>query len=218
MRKRAFITGASSPIGRALACEFARGGFDLFMTGRKTSVLRRNAAELRKQFAVEFDYLSADLADKVSTDGLISAISKLDFDVLVNIPESEYASLYEADSDKRSALLHSRLWSAVSLTNQVLGRMVRLGSGRILNVTPPFRIGNTPIEHFSQFYRSTMIAYSTAIANELTPYGITVTVGCLGSLEPSSIFLNKRNTLRDGKLIARTLYKETLNGKGFASA
>lgn len=46
MRKSAIITGATSGIGRALAAELARRGYDLGLTGRREEVLREIADEL----------------------------------------------------------------------------------------------------------------------------------------------------------------------------
>ena len=37
MKKRVLITGASGGIGSALAAEFAKRGYDLFLTGRNNS-------------------------------------------------------------------------------------------------------------------------------------------------------------------------------------
>jgi 17beta-estradiol 17-dehydrogenase / very-long-chain 3-oxoacyl-CoA reductase len=44
----AIVTGASSGIGKALAFEFAKGGFHVFLTGRNEAALADVAAECSK--------------------------------------------------------------------------------------------------------------------------------------------------------------------------
>ena len=46
MAKTVFITGASSGIGRALAMELARRGYDQFLTARRLDALERIRAEV----------------------------------------------------------------------------------------------------------------------------------------------------------------------------
>ena len=71
----AIVTGASSGIGKALAVEFAKGGFHLFLTGRNEMALAEVAAECSKEFHVRTEVFSADLSRLDSIDKLIAAAS-----------------------------------------------------------------------------------------------------------------------------------------------
>src|SRR5881397_3276945 len=57
--KWAIITGASSGIGRALALEFAAGGFSVLLTGRNTEALNDVAAQCATKHGVKTEVVSA---------------------------------------------------------------------------------------------------------------------------------------------------------------
>src|SRR5436309_4218749 len=84
--KWAIITGASSGIGKALAFEFAAGGFNVFLTARNGTALAEIAAECASKYGVETEIVSADLACMESIDELIAALGAKErhYDVLVN--------------------------------------------------------------------------------------------------------------------------------------
>src|SRR3990167_9400502 len=82
----AVITGASSGIGKALALEFAAGGFNVFLTGRNEAALAGVAAECSRRHRVETEVLAADLSRPDSTETLIEALlsTARRYEVLVN--------------------------------------------------------------------------------------------------------------------------------------
>src|SRR5262245_50135786 len=80
------ITGASSGIGKALAYEFAAGGFNLLLIGRNEAALGRVVADCSAKHKIEAEFLTADLSRTDSVDDLIAAIGSKPrrYDVLVN--------------------------------------------------------------------------------------------------------------------------------------
>ena len=66
--KWAIITGASSGIGRALAFEFAKNGYNIFLTARDEQRLAEISREAQQKFNVEAEVFLSDLADSDSTD------------------------------------------------------------------------------------------------------------------------------------------------------
>jgi len=73
--KWAIITGASSGIGKALALEFASGGFNVVLTGRNEQALAQVAADCSDKFRVATEVLPAELSRSDSTDRLIATIA-----------------------------------------------------------------------------------------------------------------------------------------------
>ena len=84
--KWAVITGASSGIGKALALEFASGGFNVFLTGRSAEALNAVAEECVRESRVRAEVQTADLSNESSIDALIRVIAGKQWkcDVLVN--------------------------------------------------------------------------------------------------------------------------------------
>src|SRR3989475_6458448 len=84
--KWTIITGASSGIGRALAFEFAGGGFNVVLIARNKTALAEVAAECSRRSGVETEIVSTDLSDTNALDDFISALSSESrrYEVLVN--------------------------------------------------------------------------------------------------------------------------------------
>lgn len=61
LRKTALITGASSGIGKALAFEFAKDGYDVVLAARSIEKMKSLANELHSHFKVNVIVISADL-------------------------------------------------------------------------------------------------------------------------------------------------------------
>lgn len=69
-----FITGASSGIGKALATEFARRGYDLGLLARRVDVLEQLAAELRRSSNVRVEVAALDVAQDETVHPVIDAL------------------------------------------------------------------------------------------------------------------------------------------------
>ena len=80
------ITGASSGIGKALAYEFAAGGFNLMLVGRNEAALGRVAAECSSKHKIAAEFFIADLSRAESVDALVTALEAKprQYQVLVN--------------------------------------------------------------------------------------------------------------------------------------
>src|SRR5437016_12887423 len=85
-RKWAIVTGASSGIGKALAYEFAAGGYNVFLTARNNAALLEAAADCGARYGVETDVFAADLSQIEAIDRLVVAITSpwRPYEVLVN--------------------------------------------------------------------------------------------------------------------------------------
>jgi 3-hydroxy acid dehydrogenase/malonic semialdehyde reductase len=64
MAKIALITGATAGIGEATAELFAREGYNLILTGRRTDRLDKLAAHLNKKYNVEVAVSSFDVRNR----------------------------------------------------------------------------------------------------------------------------------------------------------
>jgi short-subunit dehydrogenase len=217
----AIVTGASSGIGKALALEFAKGGFHLFLTGRNETALAEVAAECSKKFHVSSEVFSADLSRLDSIDKLIAALASQSrsYAVLVNNAgfgiHGDFAS---SDIDQELQLLNVQLAAAMKLTKSVLPSMISNRSGRILNVSSVY--GFAPVPHQSVYSacKAFLLSFSTSLRNELDGTGVTVTVFCPGITQSefrnrAGIAVKNENSGMTAEAAAQIAYTETMRGK-----
>lgn len=84
MSKTVWITGASSGIGREFARRYARLGFRLILTARRTDRLEALAAELTAKHSTFCRILPADLEQESECARLCEALTDERIDIFVN--------------------------------------------------------------------------------------------------------------------------------------
>lgn len=219
--KWAIITGASSGIGRALAFEFAGGGFNVVLIARNQAALTVVAAECMKRSGVETEIVAADLSDAAELDSLSSSlVSKArHYDVLVNNAgfgvHGDFAS---TDIEQNIQLVNVQLTAALKLTRAVLPSMIGRHSGRILNVASVYSFAAVPFQSVYAACKAFLLSFSSALENELRGTGVTVTVFCPGVTQTefrsrAGIGQKRTNTGMTAEAAARIAYEETMRGK-----
>src|SRR5262245_41018347 len=215
------ITGASSGIGKALAYEFAAGGFNLLLVGRNEAALRRVVAECTSRYKIDTEFLTADLSRSESVDGLITALEAKprQYEVLVNNAgfgiHGDFAS---SDIDQNIQLIHVQLTAALRLTKALLPSMIARHSGRILNVGSVYSFSPVPMQSVYSACKAFLLSFSSALKNELVGTGVTVTVFCPGITQTefrsrAGIQEKKKGSGMSAEAAARIAYAATLRGK-----
>lgn len=181
MNKSAIITGASSGIGKALAFEFARNGFDLFLTARNIDALQKIADECAKNFNVKAEVFGGDLADAGWVDELAKTISARDFDVLVNNAGfGVKGNFVENGIEDELRMLDVQLAAFLKLTKAVLPKMIARQSGKILNVASVYSFSPVPMQAVYSASKAFMLSFSSALQDEVKDANITISVVCPG--------------------------------------
>ena len=218
--KWAVITGASSGIGKALASEFAAGGFNLFLTGRNEVALAEVAAECARRHSVETEIVPADLSTREGVESLVAALGSkpYTFDVLVNNAGFGIQGSFASTSiDENIDLLNVQLTAALTLTRKMLPAMVSRGRGRILFVASVYSFSPVPLQSVYAASKAFLLSFSSSLANELRKTGVTVTLFCPGVTQTefrSRAGIAERNS-RSGmtaEAAGRVAYIETLRG------
>lgn len=218
--KWAIITGASSGIGKALASEFAAGGFNLLLTGRKEDALKTVAAECSKKFGVETEIVVADLSCSDAVSNLMSAIASKgrQYDVLVNNAGfGIHGDFTSTDIEEDIQLLNVQLTAALRLTRAVLPSMIEHRSGRILNVASVYSFSPVPFQSVYSACKAFLLSFSSALQNELQGTGVTVTVFCPGITQTdfrarAGIADKRPDSGMPAKEAARIAYQATVRG------
>src|SRR5262245_28018462 len=215
------ITGASSGIGKALARQFAAGGFNLILVGRNEAALGRVVAECSSKHKIEAEFITADLSRTESVDALIAALGAKprQYQVLVNNAgfgiHGDFAS---SDIDQNIQLINVQLTAALRLTRTLLPSMIARHSGRILNVASVYSFSPVPMQSVYSACKAFLLSFSSALHNELVGTGVTVTVFCPGITQTefrsrAGISEKKKDSGMSAEAAARIAYAETLRGK-----
>ena len=134
-RPTVLITGATSGIGLGCARRFARGGYDLILTGRRQDVLDDIANELR-QTGAQVLTLCFDVRDRMACRQAVESLGDTAIDVLINNAglalglEPEY----EGDPDEWDTMIDTNIKGLLTMTRLLVPRMVERGSGHIINI------------------------------------------------------------------------------------
>jgi hypothetical protein len=183
-RRLCLVTGASAGIGRAFAHVFARQGYDVFLTARRTERLETLAAELRLQYGVEAFVVSADLAEPEAVDAILAAVAAegRDIDALVNNAGYGLPGAYDRTSwADQARFIQIMVTAGAELVHKVLPGMVERRFGRIVNVAS--LAGITPSAAGHTLYgasKAFLIRFSQALHMENQTSGVHVSALCPG--------------------------------------
>ena len=134
MSKIAFITGATSGIGRATAEYLADEGYDLIICGRRTERLQ----ELSNRLSVKTHALTFDVRDKdavfAAVEGLPEEWKKID--VLVNNAGNAHglSKVQDGDIADWDAMIDINVKGLLYVTRAIVPGMVDRGEGHIVNI------------------------------------------------------------------------------------
>ncbi|UYZ64342.1 SDR family NAD(P)-dependent oxidoreductase [Hymenobacter weizhouensis] len=131
----AFITGASSGIGRATAVALGRSGFRLVLAGRRRERLEELAQELK---GVPTHLLTFDVRDQAAVDAAVASLPTefQDVDVLINNAGNAHGLAPIQDGDVRDwdAMLDGNVKGLLYVSRAVLPAMQRRRVGYIINI------------------------------------------------------------------------------------
>lgn len=167
----ALITGAGSGIGRALAIEAARSGYDLVLVGRNKAPLEETAKLLATGRA---RLVTADITTPEGRARILVATGER-LDILVNnAGRLAVGRLTDLGDDEIAQTIGTNLTAAVQLTRDLVPAL-SVAQGRIVNIGSMF--GMIAFPYFST-YSATKFALrglSDALRRELAEFGIDVT-------------------------------------------
>ncbi len=217
----ALITGASSGIGKAVAFEFARKGYNLFLASQDDGPLQQTAADFHQQFNVETQFYLADLTRKESIEGLIQSVSAppIEIEILVNNAGFGVGGEFlKTDLNRELDLVNLQLAATLKLTKAVLPQMVARKKGRILNVASVYSFAPVPFQAVYSACKAFLMTFSESLRGELKGTGVTVTALCPGTVRTefrSRAGIAHRNQAAGAtpEAVAKLAVRQTLRGK-----
>ncbi|HTR79884.1 MAG TPA: SDR family NAD(P)-dependent oxidoreductase [Gemmatimonadaceae bacterium] len=181
--RHAVVTGGGQGIGAAVADELARRGATVTIMGRTAATLMAHAAALRAAHGGAVGTAICDVADEESVrSAFASATGEFGaVHVLVNnAGQAETIAFGDLTRDRWDAMLAVNLTGTYLCTRQVLSDMLRLKSGRIVNIAST--AGLRGYSHTAAYCAAKhgVVGLTRALALETAKHGITVNAVCPG--------------------------------------
>ncbi|MGE4549578.1 MAG: SDR family NAD(P)-dependent oxidoreductase [Intestinibacillus sp.] len=173
---RALITGASSGLGRDMARELARRGYDLVLVARRKERLRLLAAEL----PVHTEIIQADLTDAQAVFDLYHRARGDDLAVIVNCAGfGLFGPFDKTDLDAELRMLDVNCRAVHILTKLFLRDFKARNQGYILNVASSASFMAGPLMATYYATKNYVLRLTQAIREELRQEGSAVKVCAL---------------------------------------
>lgn len=182
LTKTALITGASSGIGKALAENFAKDGYNLVLAARSVARMQALADDLQGRYKITATVIGADLETNDGAARLHADIKarNVTIDALVN--NAGYGTFGEFKDSALApelAMMRLNMNTVVVLTRLFLPDLIAR-RGKIMNTasTAAFQPGPYMAVYYAT--KAFVLSFSEAIASELDGTGVTVTALCPG--------------------------------------
>ena len=168
--KTAFVTGASSGIGKAAAQALTKAGYRVIGTSRKAA-----PGEVKDGIRM----IACDVTDDASVAKAVAlAHAELgSIDLLVNNAGYALSGAAEESSTEQVRLqFDTNFLGTVRVTNAVLPIMRKQGQGRILNIGSVLGLIPAPFGAYYSASKHAIEGYSESLDHEVRTFGIRVAV------------------------------------------
>jgi len=180
----AWITGASSGIGAAMARALAAQGAHLVLSGRNAQALAEVAADCGDALVLPFeatDHAAMHAAADAAWDW--AAARSGGIDMLVNNAGISQRSLaVDTDYAVYERIVAIDLLAPIALTQAVLGRMVARKTGRIAMISSVAGKVGSPMRTAYCAAKFGLVGYANALRTEVSVEGLQVHVIAPGSI------------------------------------
>ncbi|WP_067497456.1 SDR family oxidoreductase [Actinoplanes sp. TFC3] len=173
MSRTAFVTGASSGIGKVTAAALVERGYRVIGTSRAPERITDPVAGV--------EYVALDLTVPESVEGVAKDLGAVDV-LINNAGESQSGPIEELPADAVARLFQTNVFGPLRLLQLATPGMRERGYGRVVMV-------GSMLASFPLAYRSSYVAskaalkgFADAARHELSPFGVWVT-----TVEPGSI-------------------------------
>ena len=180
------ITGASGGLGRALANECARRGYNLFLTDINESGLNALQQGIERQFGVCVASRACDLTNAESVDVLLAVIDEheIRFDMLLNIAGIDYeGGFLRRDREKIVKIVSLNDAATLRITHAILSRRKRDKHFTLVFVSSLASMFPMPLKATYAASKRFLLDFATSLRQELKNQDANVLTLCPGGLD-----------------------------------
>lgn len=176
--KTAFVTGATSGFGRAIALRLAGLGYNLVVTGRRKELLDTLSQEIKVKFPIEIITLNFDVRDKEACDKAVNLLPEnfRAIDLLVNNAglAAGAAPFHESELDDFERMIDTNVKGLLYITKLIVPGMIERKSGHIVNISSIAGIEVYPTGNVYCASKHAVNAITKGLRIDLVKYGIRV--------------------------------------------
>lgn len=182
-KKTALITGASRGIGKAIAYEFARNGYELYLTCKTNITLLENLKkELEQECSVICHIFQCDMGNIKEVEQLFQQISSLD--VIVNNAGISHVGLLTDMSEKEWHNIMSTNLDSLFYTSKFgVPKMLANHKGKMINISSIWGNVGASMEVAYSASKGAVNSFTKALAKELAPSNIQVNAIACGMID-----------------------------------
>ncbi|XP_068456958.1 hydroxysteroid (20-beta) dehydrogenase 2 [Clinocottus analis] len=217
----AVVTGATSGIGKAYACELAQRGLDVVLVSRSDDKLQMIAKEIKDQYGRKTRTIQVDFTDGQSIYTTIAEQLKgLEIGILVNNVGMTYSDHFAYFLDvpdaeqKITQIINCNMLSVPQMTRLVLPSMVKRGTGLIINMSSEVGVRPQPLLSLYCATKIFVTYFSQCLHAEYKSKGIIVQ--CVAPFMVSTN-MTKHKTVNFFVRSASGFAREALNTVGHTS-
>lgn len=179
--KNALVTGAASGLGFELALLLANDNYNLILIDIDSEKLEEAKSKILKDFQIQITLMVKDLSEIDIAQDIYDSLTNTEIDVIINNAGfGIYGNFSDSDWERDSQMLHLHVLTSTHLLKLFLPRMVKRGSGKILNLSSLAAFQPGPLMALYYASKSYILSFSEAISNELKGTGVSVTALCPG--------------------------------------
>ena len=142
-----FVTGGTEGMGRAIAVELGRAGFNLVLVARRTEALENVANSLTDQFRVETICLAEDLADPTAVGRIAERTEHLNIGLAVMAAGfGSVGEFVDSDLDTELNMIAVNVSAVTALAHVFARRLVARGRGGMVLFSSIVGWQGTPLQ------------------------------------------------------------------------
>ena len=195
MSKVAFITGATRGIGRAIALELAKEGYNIVLNYRTENEALENLKKEISEIGVECYPVQGDVSKAEDSERMTKEIIEHfeQIDVLVNNAGITKDKLIQRMKEEEfTDVINVNLVGTFNITKNVIKYMTKKRYGKIINISSVVGISGNAGQSNYAASKAGIIGFTKSIAKELASRNITA-----NAVAPGFIQTDMTNVLKD---------------------
>lgn len=202
MKRTVLVTGSSRGIGKAIALEFAKNGWNVVINARNEKLLLEVKEEILS-YGVDCLCFALNIGDYTSVSEMFEQIKQKfgTINVLVNNAGiSKIGLLQDMSPAEWNEIVQTNLTSVFNCCKLAIPLMLTVGQGKIINISSVWGVAGASCEVAYSATKGGINAFTKALGKELAPSNIQVNAvacGCIDTEMNQFLDEEERNCLID---------------------